>query len=550
MPASKELEQLVNSLREILHGVRSDGRIPRDVATRFRAVVREHQNRRVEVAMEDVFCRLPAFETLSHDAKKGLYATVESDDKWSMMFRRFVPRQVLTRAVRTAGRNTPSSLGFVRRGLELSEYLFLYWQARLVHMAYRKALVRQGWKSSEPSLAALLSIGGLDARVIGASYLRNVPQPTETAGYWHDAERHVTVGVVVGIDFIVNEQGVWFVESNLNVGLMEERSHLYETDPFVANLVRFAKQNGYTSMIFLACNDVPVDDIMAERIERIAAAAGLRATVLEDKYAPHRRLSQTFLVPPVGEKTLIVRSKMFHTTLDALFHHKTLSLAALEAYQRAFPDRDVQLPPTGIDEISESLSMEGAFPNLVCKFPERDQGQGVVFMKVPSLARATAILADVAEMNRHSVANIWTKLRLRFKLEDQTSIFQTYIPSSLAEGRRLSIARAQVLATPIGVEYLSAHRVVSNLPTPETLAEGLVHDARPYIVNYSLDSRHAAMPLDEEIRVKKAALSVVRGLCWAVERRYQIHPEGQTSGTSTGRPASAKVADAAKAGRA
>jgi hypothetical protein len=409
--------------------------------------------------------------------------------------------------------------------IELGEFLFLYWQARVVHMLYRRALAWRGRVAREPTLAAALSIAGLDARLIASSYLRKTPQPTDTAGYWHDPARHTTVGVVVGIDFIVNDEGVWFVESNLNVGLMEERSRLYETDPFVTNLVRFARQNGYTSMMFLACNDIPVDDIMAARIEQTARAAGLRAIVLEDRYAPRRRLSQSFLVPPLdGERTLVVRSKMFHTSLDALFHHKTLSLRALQSYQRAFPDRDVRLPPTGSTAMPDTLPMDGPFPNLVCKFPERDQGQGVVFMRVPSLARAKAIMADAAELNRHSVANVWTKLRYRLKLEEQTSVFQAYIPSALLDGRRLFIARAHVFATPIGIEFLSAHRVVSNLPVPESLPEGLVSDSRPYIVNYSLDSQHAPMPADEERRVSKAALSVVRALSWAIEARFQTRP--------------------------
>jgi hypothetical protein len=417
-------------------------------------------------------------------------------------------------------------------------------------MLYRRALLWRGWNSSQPTLSGVLSIVNLDARTIASSYLRNLPQPAETAGYWHDAARRATVGVVVGIDFIVNDEGVWFVESNLNVGLMEERSRLYTVDPFVTNLVQFARRNGYTSMIFLACNDIPVDDIMAERIERAAADAGIRATVLEDRYAPQRRLSQTFLVPPIDERTLVVRSKMFHTSLDAIFHHKTLSFSALENYQRAFPDRDVRLPPTGLEEISRTLTMEGAFPNLVCKFPERDQGQGIVFMKVPTLARAQAILDDAEEMNRHSVANIWTKLRYRFKLEDQTAVFQPYIPSSLGEDRCLSIVRAQVFATPIGIQFLSAHRVVSNLPVPESLDEGLIHDARPYIVNYSLDSRHAPMLPEDEIRVQKAALSVARGLCWAVEARYQTSPDGRGSVLATELPSSSTAAGAATSGRA
>jgi hypothetical protein len=145
-------------------------------------------------------------------------------------------------------------------------------------------------------------------------------------------------------------------------------------------------------------------------------------------------------------------------------------------------------------------------------------------LRVPSLARARAIIADTKEMNRHSVANVWTKLRYRFKLEEQEPMFQTYVPSSLLEGRRLSIARAHVLATPVGIQFLSAHRIVSNRPVPESLAEGLVTDPAPFIVNYSLDSEHALMPPEEERMVEKAALSVARALCWAVESRFQTGP--------------------------
>jgi hypothetical protein len=540
-------KEIVSALHDVLQNVGADGRVRRSAADRLRKAIRA-QNDQSGSSAQDLVASLPPYETLPGDARAALVAAVLEDDSWSMRLRRAVPRQVLTRAVRTLGRSVPDGLPRLRRGVEQTEFLFLYWQARLAHMLYRRTLLLLGWNSSHPPLAALLSIVGLDARVIASSYLRQLPQPAETAGYWHDAKRHTTVGVVVGIDFIVNDEGVWFVESNLNVGLMEERSRLYTIDPFVTNLIQFARQRGYTSLIFLACNDVPVDDIMAERIKRAAEDAGLRATVLEDRYAPQRRLSQTFLVPPIDERTLVVRSKMFHISLDAIFHHKTLSFAALEAYQRAFPDRDVRLPPTSLEEISRTLRMDGPFPNLVCKFPERDQGQGVLFMKVPSLARAQAILDDAVEMNRHSVANIWTKLRYRFKLEDQTSVFQPYIPSSLGENRSLSIVRAQVFASPVGIQFLSAHRVVSNLPTPESLEEGLVHDPRPYIVNYSLDSRHAPMAPEDESRVEKAALSVVRGLCWAVESRYQTGPLGQSATPSIEQPALAKEADGARFG--
>jgi hypothetical protein len=517
------MDQLAAALADTLQRVRSDGRVPRDVAARLRAAAGARDGEPPD--LDAVVAALPAFDSLPEPSRRSLYDIVLGDDAWSMWLRRASWRHALVRTSRTIAAKLPASFGRVKRLMDQGESLFLLWHARVVHEAYKAVLGWRGRAAAEPSLAGALAAAGLDARTIGSMYLRRVPQPLDTAAYWHDAARHATIGVVVGIDFIVNDEGVWFVESNLNVGLMEERSRLYESDPFVDNMVRFARQNGYTSLVFLACNDYPVDAIMAARIERAAEAAGLRATVVEDRHAPKGRLPQTFVVPPVeAERTLVVRSKLFHTTLDAMFHHKTLSLRALEQYQRAFPDRDVRVPLTGADAFPESLPMAGPFPNLVCKFPERDQGQGVVFLKVPSLTRAREIVNDPEEMNRHSVANVLTKLRYSLNLEEQTGVFQSYIPSSLLDGRRLFIARAHVLATPIGIAFLSAHRVVSKIPIPESLAEGLVENSRPYIVNYSLDSEHAAMPADEEARVSKAALSVVRALCWAVEDRFQTGP--------------------------
>ena len=521
------MDALADALRGALESVRPDGRVPRAAAERVRAAVRNHPAGQTDAAVTQLIAALPPFDTLSADARRSLQNAVLEDDAWSMWLRRAAWRQALTRGARTIAARIPERHSKLRRAISLGETWLLMWHARLAHEAYHGALGSRGWKGREPTLASLLRIAGLDARTIAASYLQRTPQRLETAAYWHDSRRHTTVGVVVGIDFIVNAEGVWFVESNLNAGLMEERSRMYEADPFVENLVRFARENGYSRIVFLACNDYPVDPIMATRIEQAASAAGLHATVLEDSHAPTGRLSQTFLVPPLdAERTLVVRSKMFHTTLDALFHHKTLSLAALASYQRAFPDRDVQVPSTGTASLPPVLPMDGPFPNLVCKFPERDQGQGVIFMKVPSLERAQAILDDPVEMNRHSVAAVITKLRYRLNLEDQTSVFQAYIPSSLLEGRKLFIVRAHVLATPVGLTYLSAHRVVSKLPIPESLPEGLVENSRPYIVNYVLDSEHALTPPDEEQRVRKAALSVVRALCWAVEGRFQTTPDG------------------------
>src|SRR5262249_2138156 len=163
---------------------------------RLRSAVIEHGRRRDMTSSSELIEALPAFDTLSEEARRSLLATIASDDWWSMAFRRAYWRQALMRAIRTAALRVPRRYRRFRALLEPVELLFLYWQARVLHVLYRKALAWGGWRSRTPKLAAALTIAGLDARAIASSYVRGAPQPLDTAGYWHDATRHASVGVV------------------------------------------------------------------------------------------------------------------------------------------------------------------------------------------------------------------------------------------------------------------------------------------------------------------------------------------------------------------
>ena len=96
-----------------------------------------------------------------------------------------------------------------------------------------------------PSLAAVLNVAGIDIRPLAACYAHPITQPGGYQGYWHDATAKRTIGIAAGIDFLPTDDGLRFVECNINFAQRAERSSLYESDPYVENLLDFAVEKGY-----------------------------------------------------------------------------------------------------------------------------------------------------------------------------------------------------------------------------------------------------------------------------------------------------------------
>jgi hypothetical protein len=94
----------------------------------------------------------------------------------------------------------------------------------------------------------------------------------------------------------------------------------------------------------------------------------------------------------------------------------------------------------------------------------------------------------------------------------------------MLEGRHLYYVRAHVLLTPVGAQYLSAHRIVGGTPVPRELRDGIVQDRTPYFWNFATGARFTLVPSEEEPGVVKAALAVARGLSAAVTYGFQTCP--------------------------
>jgi hypothetical protein len=327
--------------------------------------------------------------------------------------------------------------------------------------------------------------------------------------------------VIIGIDFIPTFEGCWYIESNLNFGMSNTRSALYEKDPFIQNLIRFTVEHGYSHLIFLNNTSSYMNRIMAEQLEEEASIKKIKLTIVEDAYLPDAKYLQSFGVPKLGSNnTLVIRTKFYRTSLDYLLQNKRASIKALNAYKQEFNEPYLLIPSTFEVPVIENIRHDEPFPNLVFKFPEQDEGKGLIFLKALSSEHALMILKEsLKQNNRKGIIN-----RLYSIIEDKRAIFQTYISSSLLEGRRLYKVRSHVLITPVGIQFLSAHRVISRFSVPESLPFGVVHDSRPYLINLSSSSSYKICPSEEEQNIEKSTLSVANGFSWAIKYGFKTVP--------------------------
>jgi hypothetical protein len=511
-----------DALLQALCQLDGQGRLTAKHARRLRrAIIETPKADRLGVAME-IEEHLGPFTSLPRQARDAIVRAIGEDDWWRMAGRNIGNWHfAMTRLTCTAYRKLDQSK-FGRLGRPLCEVVRSLAQggpAYSLYWTYRQQLLWQARSLARPTLGAMLQLAEIEPWHFAVSYAQGIPQPAAFRAFWHDPSRQNTVGVMLGIDLLPTPHGWWFIESNLNGALRLERTALYDRDPFVANLLAFVRAKGYRHLVVMGNTDY-VDPLMAKQYEEGAAAAGLKLTIIEDAYLPKKVYGQSFHVPPPDEdSTLVMRIKQYRTSLDNLFHHKRTSRQALEVYQRRSTDPAIHLVPTGFSPILGDVASDTPFPNLVYKYPERDSGSAVVFLKAMSIEHARTVIQEAAQRNH--LRSSFERFKQRVQRFDEDGLFQPYVRSSMLPDRRLYIVRAHVLLTPVGTHFLSAHRVVAGREVPAHLPSGLVRDPKPYLVNYSAGAHYEIVPPEEEPTVVKTALAIAHGFAWAAAYGFQ-----------------------------
>ena len=499
-----------------------DGRLPPASARALRAALKGRRAGEGSAGLPDPEHLLGPFEALPPRVQSALVQAIEEDERFRM--HGYELGDWHPKAVRLL-KNRPIKLvpmGFSHASANVLRQL----PRGILYALHGKAARWKGRHAFRPSAGAVLRAAGLDLRSLVVFYARGLGQQAAYRGFWQDPSANVTIGTILGVDLLPTADGIWYLESNLNPALWPARSDLYEKDdPFVVNLFAFAQERGYRRLVLVMPNQSRVDPVIAERWERESGARQIPLTILEDSYLFRPRYPTTYRMPESLEPdTLVVRMKLYRTNLDEVFHSKRGSHRALRIYQERSPDRDVRLPPISDDPIASDDDPRQPFPNLVYKMPDRDRGDGIVFLKASSLGNARELVTGEIQESR---AKSWSERLIGLGtrlLEDQGGFFQPYIIGSMLEDRRLYYIRAHVLLTPVGAQFLSAHRIVSGTPVPGELREGIVRDRDAYFWKFLTGARFAIPSAEEESRVAKAALSVARGLSAAATYGFQTHP--------------------------
>jgi len=524
MVASRaDVSGLAAAFRDAVAAADSEGRLP---AAGVRALRERLDGSRVGVPSIPHWSPeslLGPFEALPPAVRSSLVREMEEDERWRMRgyelgdWHYSAVRLLRSKRFKRLAKGFAStSVAIVRDGPRTAIYA--------VHGA---AVHWRGRHASRPSAGSLLRAAGLDPRSLVVYYARGLAQEPAYRGFWHDPKRNVTVGSMLGVDLVPTADGFWYLESNLNAAIRPARTALYgDDDPFVVNLSRFAQERGYRRLVLVSPNVLTFDKIAAGRFERECAARKVELTILEDAYVRRSRYGQTFRIPSTLEPdTLVVRMKRYGTNLDAVFHSKRGTHRALAIYQERSGDRDVRLAPSSEEPIASEYDAAQPFPNLVYKMPDRDRGSGIVFVKTPSLENVRE-LVDREVRRTEAAAGLSERLSDRaWRLfDDPHGVFQPYFVGRILEGRRLYYVRAHVLLTPVGPQYLSAHRIVSGTPLPDTLPDGIVQDREPYFWKFVTGATFQAVPPDEESGVVQATLGVARGLSAAATHGFQTGP--------------------------
>ena len=95
------------------------------------------------------------------------------------------------------------------------------------------------------------------------------------------------------------DDGLRFVECNINFAQRAERSSLYESDPYVENLLDFAVEKGYRRLSIVDSGANGIDPATAQRFEKGAQARDLALALVDRENVPDSKYPCRYSMPPI-----------------------------------------------------------------------------------------------------------------------------------------------------------------------------------------------------------------------------------------------------------
>ncbi len=152
----------------------------------------------------------------------------------------------------------------------------------------------------------------------------------------------------------------------------------------------------------------------------------------------------------------------------------------------------LNIPKTSNELYINISNYSNQWPTLVIKPNGKMKGQSVFMLKADSLEKAMAALRITQTdqmppiLASHGIDRLLDPL---FGLRKE-ALYQEFVPPALKDGKAGRI-RLNVFANPLESFSLSDYYMWTVFETPKKCPEGLLKDARPYIVNWAFSGKKA-----------------------------------------------------------
>jgi hypothetical protein len=351
-----------------------------------------------------------------------------------------------------------------------------------------------------PFLYALWIHCGCNISGLSQDYIQGIPLDKRICPVWSNKAQNSESGLLIGIDALVHDNEVFFLESNMNPGFHAERLRYFSSeDPVFRRIVEYSVEKGYKRIVFypskVASPQINVGSLMECELENswraIASKYDLVLDVIDSPMvgSPWPRTTAHHM-PVDSQDTLFVNARDVPNPISGVLHTKGELEQRLQEYYLDLSTTDKMHLPRQVragDEVPW-YDPSSPFPNIIIKDSRLDKGEGIRLFKLDQLQVST--LGEDSRAYEYVVPDRVTRIVDNLKREFVCSF------------------RIHILLTSNGPVYLGIRKDVSSEPVPDRLTFGPVGNIRAYVSNQYLGAYSMmASPSEEEI-CRKSSMTV------------------------------------------
>lgn len=352
----------------------------------------------------------------------------------------------------------------------------------------------------------------IDIRKLSFTYIDAIPVHPGLGPVFQCQDLLSATVVLVGLDLLVSNGSVYFLEANLNPGIRPGRLRLYEGgDPIGMNLVRYAKSQGlkhielYGPDILGHTFDEETEGVWRQLAEGNEISLKVVDYLFRGRSRSARAARLELNFPPPARTLMAMVRAPVSSSLSMLISDKGNLDALIESANRDDPANLTVLLPRRYHRVGQRLPLQNdrRFPNLIIKDRRKDKGTGIELYNV----------TEIPEGYR----------------EDRYIINDFIVPDRIKIGMDEFVydCRCMILLTANGPVYLGAFTRRSGAKLGENLPIGKVDDIKPFVANISQGGRVGKPDALQDELCREASLAIGEVIYRFIDKKYNFEVQGR-----------------------